>query len=553
MPTVYEWIVSDSIKVIVSVTQAVYAALQVTSPTKALPKRRLHWIGLWNAGVMCGLFIDMHGRVYGWEAYLVFANVTIASLVSTAIYIAHVLYEAAHQSAMLGTVAGSTVVSHNPKIYGAVLFGFVGSTLASTVLTLLKGRFVWTAIRSLGQALAVALIGPYIIMSFVKLKYQLRDLQTQHLKQQRNRRESSALERHYGAVAAHIHRMIAASCSIASLALFSAGYLGWAALVSTSTYEEELRAENKSYNFATDLIYFVSLAANAYFLYYSAVRTRPCCIYGAYTRSRSTNVNIFASSKSSINNRRGSRCSRSGKLRSLRILRAYTHTSASPTVPQNSVAVVHASPAGATDSHMSLTSQQTRSPAMRGTPTGLRRPAVELSPRALFRGGQGGKISSRGPYSRTSAEGASPRSSTLGGSHRKAPWHSPARDLKVTSRLHVLRKASGVTSDAEGSSDGDLKSEKTGSATSMQVAVAVSLTTMDGSKAGLGSDSRGSNGADTKSGESESARSGSARARATPVAISQPPGLSPRALVRASGSDTATTFAPSVEGAVINL
>ena len=77
-------------------------------------------------------------------------------------------------------------MSHNPKIYGAVLFGFVVDR-ASTVLTLLKvGSFG----RQYGPwpSIAAALIGPYIIMSFVKLKYQLRDLQTQHLNSNRRNR-----------------------------------------------------------------------------------------------------------------------------------------------------------------------------------------------------------------------------------------------------------------------------------------------------------------------------------------------------------------------------
>ena len=39
MPTVYEWIVSDSIKVIVSVTRRTQRCVTLT---KALPKRRLH-------------------------------------------------------------------------------------------------------------------------------------------------------------------------------------------------------------------------------------------------------------------------------------------------------------------------------------------------------------------------------------------------------------------------------------------------------------------------------------------------------------------------------
>mmetsp|Transcript_13522 Transcript_13522/g.20300 ORF Transcript_13522/g.20300 Transcript_13522/m.20300 type:complete len:572 (-) Transcript_13522:262-1977(-) len=281
------WLVSDSIKAALAFAQVVYAVLQIKSPTKATPKRHLHYAALWNAILLLGLFLQLHGGYSdSYERLAIFHVLFIAlaktSLIVSASYLAYTLHRAVHRSSRIakgvreevaGSVAGKS--SHLPwYILGFILL-FV-SLVISLVLTFVLEDYFWMSLRDFGEAVALAIIGPYIAGSFWKFFRKIRSLQKLQTSEAKNKRNITDLEAHYTQIKSHMKVMTSITIAIVSLALGSAIFHGVEAAKTNKTYKEKFKENSKNYDPVEDVTLFIALAANFYFQYYARVKTRIC-------------------------------------------------------------------------------------------------------------------------------------------------------------------------------------------------------------------------------------------------------------------------------------
>eukprot|EP00466_Bigelowiella_natans_P017203 jgi/Bigna1/80672/fgenesh1_pg.73_\ len=241
------WFFTDGVKLAIAFVQAVYAILQISSPTKAKPKKNLHYAELLNAYDI----VDLRTSSFHWILYG-FPWTTV-TLTVPAVYIAFTLHTTFRKSSRISQGFGEktqkiqawmlAIMSYSSLLIRAIKFEFIKD-------------FLWASIGFFGNSFAIACLGLYVCGSFSRLKNRIKRLQQLHLAEDRNKRDTSELEIHYDSVQSHFRRMIL-----------------------NSGMQEVVEGQNMDYNLASDVTYFVPLAANIYYLYYSKVPVRPYCCY----------------------------------------------------------------------------------------------------------------------------------------------------------------------------------------------------------------------------------------------------------------------------------
>mmetsp|Transcript_26790 Transcript_26790/g.37078 ORF Transcript_26790/g.37078 Transcript_26790/m.37078 type:complete len:331 (-) Transcript_26790:80-1072(-) len=165
------WIVSDTIKLVLTFTSSVYCILMILSPCAVQGKRPAQYVGLASMAFYFLLFLYCHGAVYSsWQSYQVLFsihNIFLAWAVSITSYRFH---EARYKTVKLKSKF-PPYYWRNYKIISA-LFTFVHTI--GLISSLATNRYKLNALRLFNSGVFIVALTYYVVRSNVHLKRVIR-------------------------------------------------------------------------------------------------------------------------------------------------------------------------------------------------------------------------------------------------------------------------------------------------------------------------------------------------------------------------------------------
>mmetsp|Transcript_13720 Transcript_13720/g.33550 ORF Transcript_13720/g.33550 Transcript_13720/m.33550 type:complete len:344 (-) Transcript_13720:110-1141(-) len=266
-----DWLVSDSLKIVITIFCVVATVTQIRREIKEVPavKRFLHKWDLSNEMLILLWLARLHGVTPGleWRFNILISTVVVGSLSLYLLYVCYMIIRAQYSSANLS----SRIPKWFKIMFLTVAVLNVMSQAFGAIATIITNNYHFSIFRHVATGLIVSCAGGFNFYLIVRLKRMLWKIPTQAIASEKDDNEISTMIN--SGVHSGLTRLLVLLGLIIGCGISATLFLTIATERHPKPYSEIIRIDDEHYSVKDDIVSFWSIVlCTCFCVYYSWVR-----------------------------------------------------------------------------------------------------------------------------------------------------------------------------------------------------------------------------------------------------------------------------------------